>query len=195
MALTGKVIETRSGETASRYRYLYNAESEKEQREYMEHRLQRDLASFTLDSAGAQNTHDMSKNVVVTFSLTANRYAKPAGDLLLVRPRVLGSNAERFDDKPRKYPIHLGETGTWRDSIDVALPPGYVVDDMPEPVSVDVGFATYKSEVKAADGVLHYSREYQVKALDLPPDKYSDVRKLMSSISSDENNSAVLKKK
>jgi hypothetical protein len=193
--LKGKVIETRSGETASHYRYLYNAETEKEQREYMEHRLQRDLASFTLDSASAQNTHDMSKNVVVNFSLTANRYAKPAGDLLLVRPRVIGTNAERYNDKPRKYPINLGETGTWKDSIDVALPAGYVVDDMPEPVSVDVGFASYKSEVKAGDGVLHYSREYQVKELDLAPDKYPDVRKLMGAIASDENNSAVLKKK
>ncbi len=193
--LKGKVTEVRSGETASRYRYLYNAETEKEQREFMEHRLQRDLASFTLDSASAQNTHDMSKSVVVNFSLTANRYAKPAGDLLLVRPRVIGTNAERFNDKPRKYPIDLGETGTWRESIEVTLPPGYAVDDMPEPVSVDVGFASYKSEVKAGNGVLHYSREYQVKALELAPDKYADVRKLMGTIASDENNSAVLKKK
>jgi hypothetical protein len=137
----------------------------------------------------------MSKNVVVSFSLTANRYAKPAGDLLLVRPRVIGTHAEHFNDKPRKYPIDLGETGTWKDRIDVALPAGYVVDDMPEPVSVDVGFASYKSEVKAGDGVLHYSREYQVKELDLAPDKYPDVRKLMGAIASDENNSAVLKKK
>ncbi len=165
--LKGKVTETRSGETASHYRYLYNAESEKEQREYTEHRLQRDLASFTLDSASAQNTRDMSKSVVVNFSLTANSYAKPAGDLLLVRPRVIGSDVERFNDKPRQYPIDLGETGTWRDTIDVSLPAGYVVDDMPEPVSVDVGFASYKSEVKAGDGVLHYSREYVVKDLDL----------------------------
>src|SRR5271163_2485593 len=193
--LKGKVTEIRSGETASRYRYLYNAETEKEQREFMEHRLQRDLASFTLDSASAQNTHDMSKSVVVNFSLTANRYAKPAGDLLLIRPRVIGSNAERFNDKPRKYPIELGETGTWRDSIDVALPAGYVVDDMPEPVSVDVGFASYKSEVKAGDGMLHYSREYVVKDLDLAADRYPDVRKLMGVMAADENNSAVLKKK
>ncbi len=193
--LKGRVTETRSGENASRYRYLYNAESEKEQREFMEHRLQRDLASFTLDSASAQNTHDMSKNVVVSFSLTANHYAKPAGDLLLIRPRVIGSNAERFNDKPRKYPIDLGATGTWRESIDVTLPAGYMVDDMPEPVSVDVGFASYKSEVKAGDGMLHYSREYQVKELDLAPEKYPDVRKLMGAIAADESNSAVLKKK
>ena len=117
-----------------------------------------------------------------------------AGDLLLLRPRVIGSNAERFDDKPRAYPIYLGRTGTWRDRFDLKLPSGYVVDDMPEPVTVDVGFASYKSEVKATDGVLHYSREYTVRELDLAPEKYADLRKLMGAITADENNSAVLKK-
>jgi hypothetical protein len=193
--LKGKVTETRSGDTATHYRYLYNAESEKEQREYLEHRLQQDLANFTLDSESAQNTRDMSKSVVVQFALTANQYARPAGDLLLIRPRVIGRNGRELDSKPRKYPINLGETGTWKEGIDIALPPGYVVDDMPAPVNVDVGFATYKSEVKAGDAVLHYSREYQVKSVDLGPEKYGDVQKLMGAIAADESNSAVLKKK
>jgi hypothetical protein len=93
------------------------------------------------------------------------------------------------------YPIDLGEIGTWRDSIDVALPADYVVDDMPAPVDLDVGFARYKSDVKANGNVLHYSREYVVRELDLSPEKSADVSKLMGVITSDENSSAVLKKK
>jgi hypothetical protein len=58
-----------------------------------------------------------------------------------------------------------------------------------------VGFASYKSEVKADGGVLHYSREYVVRQLDLAPEKSADVRKLMTAINADENSSAVLKKK
>jgi hypothetical protein len=193
--LKGKVTETRSGDTATHYRYLYNGEGEKKQREYMDHRLQLDLSSFTLDSAAAKNTRDMDKSVIVDFAFTAPRYAKPTGDLLLVRPRVLGRYSELISDKPRKYPIDLGQTGTWRDSFDVTIPAGYVVDDMPDPVNVDVGFASYKSEVKASGSVLHYTREYVVKDLDLAPEKYPDVKKLMGAITSDENNSAVLKKK
>jgi hypothetical protein len=89
----------------------------------------------------------------------------------------------------------LGETGTWRDSIDVALPADYAVDDMPAAVDLDLGFASYKSQVKADGGVLHYSREYVVRELDLAPEKSADVNKLMSVITADENSSAVLKKK
>ena len=193
--LKGTVTEARSGEAARRYRRLYNEEGEKQQREDIERRLSIDFSRFTVEADSAQNTREMSKSVVLKYSLTANAYAQPTGDLLLIRPRVLGRNARPFNDKPRIYPIDLGETGTWRDSIDVALPPDYVVDDMPAAVDLDVGFARYKSDVKATGSVLHYSREYVVRELDLAPEKSADVNKLMGVINADESNSAVLKKK
>lgn len=194
-ALKGTVTEARFGEAARRYRRLYNEEGEKEQHEDMEKRLQRDFSSFTVESNVAQNAGEMNKSVLLKFSFTANAYAQPSGDLLLVRPRVLGRDARPFNEKQRIYPIDLGQTGTWRDSIDVTLPPGYMVDDMPQGVDLDVGFARYKSEVKASGDVLHYSREYVVRQLELAPDKSADVRKLMGVINADESNSAVLKKR
>jgi transglutaminase-like putative cysteine protease len=193
--LQGTVTETRSGEAASGYRRLYTEESEKEQHEAMERRLQADLTRFTVDSSSARNAREMSKSVVLQYSFTANGYAEPSGDLLLLRPRVLGRLARPYNDKPRTYPIDLGETGTWRDRVDVALPAGYTVDDLPAAVDLDLGFASYKSDVKADGGVLHYSREYIVRQLDLAPEKSGDVSKLMAVINSDENSSAVLKKK
>ena len=194
-SLKGSVTETRTGAMARYPRRVYNDEGEKEQREYMEHRLQRDFSSFTLDSAAAQNVHEIGKDLVLKYSLTANSYAKPTGDLLLFRPRVLGRNALPFNDKPRVFPIDLNETGIWRDKFDVSLPKGYIVDDLPDPVNLDVGFASYHSEVKADGNTLHYSREYIVKQVDIAADKYPDVQKLMGTITADENNSAVLKKK
>ncbi|HXP09946.1 MAG TPA: transglutaminase family protein, partial [Acidobacteriaceae bacterium] len=194
-ALKGTVTETRSGEAALRYRRLYNEEGEKEQHEEIEKRLQRDFSSFTVEGNNGKVVPEMGKSVVLQYSLTAGAYAQPAGDLLLIRPRVLGRDAWPYNDKPRVYPIDFGETGTWRDSIDVALPSDYALDDMPAAVDLDVGFARYKSEVKASGGVLHYSREYVVRQLDLAPEKSADVDKLMRVITADENSSAVLKKK
>ena len=193
--LKGNVTETRSGDVATHYRRLYTEDSEKDQRQAMERRLQQDLTNFTIDSSTAKNARAMNQNVVLEYSLTANGYAQPSGDLLLVRPRVVGEHARPYNDKPRTVPIDLGETGTWKDRIDVTLPAGYIVDDLPAAVNLDLGFASYKSDVKADGDVLHYSREYVVRQLDLAPDKSADVSKLMAVINSDENSSAVLKKK
>ena len=126
--------------------------------------------------------------------MTARQYSHQAGPLLLVRPRVVGSYAEAFDDKPRIYPIDLDATGHWRDSFDITLPPGYVIDETPDPVSLDLDFASYHSSVTAKGNLLHYEREYVVRQVQIPPDKATSFRKLESAILSDEKNSAVLKK-
>src|SRR6202012_410754 len=108
--LKGTVTETRSGEAARRYRGLYNEEGEKQQHEELERRLQRDFSTFTVATSSAQNAREMDKSVVLQYSLTANAYGQSTGDLLLIRPRVLGRDARPYNDKPRSYPIDLGET-------------------------------------------------------------------------------------
>ena len=117
-----------------------------------------------------------------------------AGSLLLVRPRVVGSDALPFDDKPRTVPIDLEATGRWRDSFDITLPAGYVVDETPDPVNVDLDFASYHSTVTAKDNLLHYEREYTVRQVEIPADKAEAFRKLESAILSDEKGTAVLRK-
>src|SRR3569833_632692 len=120
------------------------------------------------------------------YKFTAAQYAHQAGSLLLVRPRVVGSHAIAFNDKPRTIPIDLNATGRWRDSFDIALPPGYVVDETPDPVNLDLDFASYHSTVIASDNQLHYERELVVKQVEVPAARAADFRKLESAILIDE---------
>jgi hypothetical protein len=115
--------------------------------------------------------------------------------LLLVRPRVLGTIDLDTDHKPRKVPINLGETMQAIDEYSIALPEGYTVDEIPDPLKIDMGFAAYQSSVDVKDNILHYTRTYTVRQIELPADRYSDVRKLAGIIGADEENRAVLKKK
>jgi hypothetical protein len=128
------------------------------------------------------------------YNLTASQYAHQAGALLLVRPRVVGTDTIAFDDKPRTVPIDLSATGRWHDTYDIALPPGYVVDETPDPVDIDTDFASYHSQVTAKANTLHYEREYVVKQVEIPASKAADFRKLESGILADERGTAVLKK-
>lgn len=130
--------------------------------------------------------------------LSAAGYAHSSGPLLLLRPRVLGTHARVVPDvmegKQREYPIELGHPGTWRDSYDIAIPDGYVVDDMPNPVNVDVDFASYHASVSAKGQVLHYESEYVVRDVEIPAAKAASFRQLESAILSNEKSSAVLKR-
>lgn len=192
--LKGDVTVLRSGASAWRMRGELAADTDKDQRQMLERQLQTDLSEFTLGTEKAQNVRALDKPLELDYEVTAPLYAKAAGDLLLVRPRVLGSDASGLDDKPRKVPISFGGLGTWQDDFAVKIPAGYTVDDMPNPVTVDMGFATYHSEVKAEAGTLHYERTYVLKKLELDPGDYARLRKLEAVIATDENSDAVLKK-
>lgn len=128
------------------------------------------------------------------MKVTVPQYARPMGALLLVRPHVISSDTQPFDSKPRTLPIDLNATGRWHDSFDITLPSGFAVDEAPDPVDLDVEFASYHSSVSAKGNVLHYEREYVVRQVEIPAEKAPSFRKLEGTILADEKGTVVLKK-
>ena len=98
------------------------------------------------------------------------------------------------DHKVRKVAIDLHETMQGSDDFDIQLPEGYVVDELPDPVKEDFGFASYQSSTEVHGRVLHYSRKFTMKQVMLPAEKYSEVQRLAGVIAADEESKAVLKR-
>jgi hypothetical protein len=193
-ALTGTVDTSRMGPEGADLRQFLKDTSEAERRATLEKSVGRDLPGAELDSFHFVEPTDLDKPLELNYKVTVPQYAHNAGSLLLVRPRVVGDDALPFDDKPRTLPIDMEATGDWHDSFDITLPAGYIVDGTPDPVSVDVGFASYRSSVTAKGNVLHYEREYVVKDVEIPAGKAEEFRTLEASILEDEKGAVVLKR-
>ena len=192
--LTGLVDTTHSGPEGAEMRMILKYSDEKERRESLETAISHDVPGVVLNSFQFVQPSELDKPLEVHYKLTATQYAHQAGTLLLVRPRVVGSHAIPFNDKPRTVPIDLSATGHWHDSFDITLPPGYVVDETPDPVNLDLDFASYHSNITAKGDQLHYEREFIVRQVELPAARASDFRKLEDAILMDEKGTAVLKK-
>jgi hypothetical protein len=192
--LTGSVDSASIGPKGGELRTVLKYTDDKERREYWEKYVAYTLPGVTLDNFQFIQPSALDKPLEFHYKVTAHQYSHQAGPLLLVRPRVVGTFGRPFDDKPRSYPIDLDATGRWRDNFDITIPSGYVVDETPDPVSIDVGFASYHSATTAKGNLLHYEREYVVRQVEIPPTKAADFRLLESTILSDEKDSAVLKK-
>jgi len=192
--LAGSVESFRSGSGGGELRNILKMSDEKERREALETSIARDVPGVVLNSFNYVQPSDLDKPIEIHYQLTAAQYAHSAGSLLLVRPRVVGSDMLPFNDKPRTVPIDLNATGRWHDSFDITLPAGYVVDETPDPVNFDDDFATYHSTVTAKDNKLHYERELVVRQVQLPAEKAAAFRHLEGAILSDEKGTAVLKK-
>jgi hypothetical protein len=192
--LTGSVDTIRNGAGGGELRNALKRIDEKERREALETAVAHDVPGVVLNSFEYVQPLALDKPIEIHYKMTATQYAHQAGPLLLVRPRVVGSLARPFDDKPRKVPIDLEATGHWHDSFDIALPAGYVVDETPDPVNLDLGFATYHSTITAKDNQLHYERDYVVNKVELAASEAGVYRKLEGTILADEKGTAVLKK-
>jgi len=192
--LTGLVDTTHSGPEGADMRMILKYSDEKERRESLEAAISHDVPGVVLNSFQFVQPTELDQPLEVHYKLTASQYAHQAGPLLLVRPRVVDSHALAFNDKPRTVPIDLNATGHWHDSFDITLPPGYVVDETPDPVNLDLDFASYHSHITAKGDQLHYEREFVVRQVELPAARAADFRKLESTILMDEKGTAVLKK-
>ena len=192
--LKGLVDTHHSGPEGADIRMLLKYSDEKERRESLETEISHDVPGVVLDSFQFVQPQELDRPLEVHYKLTASQYAHQAGPLLLVRPRVVGSDAVPFDGKPRTVPIDLSATGRWRDSFDITLPAGYVVDETPDPVNLDLDFASYHSNITAKGDQLHYERELVVRQVQLPAARADDFRKLEGAILMDEKGTAVLKK-
>jgi hypothetical protein len=137
----------------------------------------------------------MDQPFIFDYSLVAQNYAKTAGNLLLVRPRVIGNKSSSLLEtkEPRKYPVEFEGPSRDTDTFEIKLPDGYQVDDLPPAVNADYSFASYHSKAEVDGNTLRYTRTFEVKELSVPLSKVEDLKKLYRIIAGDERNTAVLK--
>jgi len=156
------------------------------------------LSSFQLTGASVGNLDRFDDSLLLNYQFVVQDYAQAAGNLLILRPRILGSKGlfifTDANGKPRKYPIEFDEATRQDDIFDITLPAGYVVDELPPPVQAQCDYASYKSAVQVNGDVLHYTRTYEVKGVYVPADKLAEVHSFFQKVADDERSSAVLRR-
>lgn len=153
------------------------------------------LSNFTLTKASIGNLEQYDQNLTLDYRVVVDSYAKTAGNLLILRPRVMGSKGSAIlSGKPRKYPIEFREATRQDDMFDITLPEGYVVDELPKAVNVECPYGSYKSKVEVEGKTLHYTRTYEIKDVYVPTEKLDEVKGFLSQIAADERASAVLRR-
>jgi predicted transglutaminase-like cysteine proteinase len=194
--LAGRVQETRLGERASSERWaLRTVTKDSDRIKPIETLLANSLSRFQITHAEVINLNLTSKPFGFDYTFQSPDYAKDAGGLLLVRPRVLGNKVWGLLEtkEPRKFPIEFEGPARDTDDFEITVPAGYVVDDVPAPVDADFGFASYHSKTEVKGNVIDYQRTYEVKELSVPVARAEDVKKFYRIIAGDERSTVVLK--
>jgi hypothetical protein len=193
--LSGEVSETRIGDRASSERWrLRTVTKSADQIKPIEDLLAGSLSLFSIRKATIDNLHITDQPFGFHYSFEAPNYAKNAGELLLVRPRVLGVKSSGILEtkEPRKFAIEFEGPSRDTDAFEISIPAGYVVDDIPPAVDADYSFASYHAKTVVDGNLIHYSRTLEVKELIVPVTRADDLKKFYRIIAGDERNTVVL---
>jgi hypothetical protein len=193
-SLKGSAVESWFGDIASHNRLRLSEQNAKEQQEFFDRTISRDLMAASLSDLKIENLAALDKDLTTTFDLSADHFANSVGPLIMVRPRIFGSYTLPVDHKKRKVAIDLRQTMQGTDTFDIQLPDGYTVDELPDPVKADVGFASYESSTKLDGHTIHYTRTFTLRQVSLPAEKYADLQQFVALIAADEDSRVVLKR-
>jgi len=194
--LRGEFVDQRNGDYGMYQRAaLKSVSKDADKIKPIETLVSRSLTTFQITKASVLNLNQTDQPFKYIYSLVAEKYAKTTGNLLLVRPRILGFNSSDLLEtkESRKYPVEFDGPVKNTDLFEITLPPGYEVDDLPPPINADYSFASYHSKTEVNGNTLKYTRTFEVKELSVPASKAEELKKLYRIIAGDERNTAVLK--
>lgn len=195
--LSGEVHEVWAGDPASQERSTLDLTAQETDRiKSIESVLASSFPTFQLTKAAITNRQAASKPLEWTYSLEVDQYARPTGNLLTVRPRVLGSMSSGLLEtrEPRHYDIEFEGPRRDTDLFEITLPEGYAVDDLPPAVDEDYPFASYHSKTEAVGQTLKYTRVFERRSVTVPAAQADLLKELYRIINNDERMPAVLRK-
>jgi hypothetical protein len=114
--------------------------------------------------------------------------------MLMVSPGALiPEPGYAFPAKARRWPVRLSASVN-RDSVEIALPAEFKVDEMPDPVKIETVYGTYAAEWKLTGNKLSFKQSLEVKDTTAPATEYGKIRDFFEHVSSGQHSAVVLLK-
>jgi hypothetical protein len=149
-----------------------------------EERVQRWVARGV---AGATTTRIEITDEESAFSLkgefAAQRYAQmPQQRMLIFKAAPLRHGESlRLTEKSRKYPVVM-DADALTETVRIALPGGFKVDEIPGPLHLDSPFGKYEATWTVEGSKLIFQRKLEMQAQTVSPAQYADLKKFLDTV-------------
>ena len=103
-------------------------------------------------------------------------------------------SADRLADdqfQPRTEPVRLNAEA-FRDSVTIAVPPNFKVDELPDPVQFTSAYGSYQATWKADGNKILFEQSLEVKNTIAPAAQYAQIRQFFAHVDEAQNSAVVL---
>ncbi len=183
------------GQSGSGMRYATREEGMDELKRGLERSFSRRLGAVTLDKVTpADHAQEGWMEMAVDFGV--GQFGQSLQNRMLVlRPGTLLADPDYiFANKDRQLPVLLS-AHLRKDTVAIQLPPGFTVDEMPQPVAVASPYGTYRAFWKAGDGSIVFEQVTEVKDTLAAAGEYPRVKEFFDKVSGGQSAPVVLLKR
>lgn len=193
-ALNGEITVSFKGEDALEYRLDALDEDESGRRKSLEDAVQLWLPQgAVVKLKEAQGWESEDDPLVASFTVNIPGFASAAGKRLLA-PAFFFPTLQKnmFTSEFRRYPIAFPYPFTEEDELFMKLPEGYEVEEPPYRRKAGLTYAGYEIASSVEDRELVTRRKLRFAELQLPSDKYEELKNFFSIVQKGDEGHAVL---
>jgi transglutaminase-like putative cysteine protease len=164
------------GQSSMLLRRVETSRGSEELTKRVERTYARKMAGTTV-SGVTTAAHPEDNRLALHVDLAAERFAQiMQGRLFVVRAGLLSSGGDYvLNSKQRSSPVKL-EADLRRDSIRIKLPPGFQLDELPQPIKVESPYGTLEAAWTVTDGEIVMTQSLEVREQVVQTAEYAKVR-------------------
>ncbi len=192
--LTGDLTVTFSGSQALERRLEALEMDEAGKKKNLEDEVKEWLppgAGAELKSASGWESSD--DPLLAEFAIAVPGYGSATGKRLLLSECLFQTRQkDAFRAGERKLPVYFPFAFEEEDDVNISVPAGFLLESVPQPQTVTIGYAAYESVSRPEGNGLQMHRVLKVNGIFFRPEQYAEVRDFFNKVQSSDEQQAVL---
>ena len=158
--LTGKVSITFKGLSALRRRIDESGEDNTAHKKYLEDEIKAEIpVPAEVELSNSPDWDSSAPTFVAEFSVKVTGWTSTAGRRTLLAAGLFGGTEKHtFESANRVHPIYFAFPYSDVDDVTITLPASSSIENIPQPVHVDMKACAYTASAESKNGMLHLSR-------------------------------------
>ena len=164
---------------------------------YLQKRLTKKFPDATLDSINFENQYDLGQPFKASAKCNIPSVAMSSGDFIYLTPSIVSSFEETpFKLETRLYPVDIPHPFKEQIIVNITLPEGYIVEDLPEPVRMSLpdNAGLFQYQLTQNANKLQLISKLQINTLHYEPEEYTGLRNFFRLVEEKLGEQVVLKK-
>jgi hypothetical protein len=193
--ISAKIRETSVGQTATGERSRLRRNSSSDYEKIIHSWVNRGVAGALTSRISTKDDMDHGKfELEVEFA--SNSFAQLMQNRLMVfRPTMVGRLDRLSYTDGRRTQAYVVDSSSYRETVEIKLPAGFVVDEMPDIVTLETPFGKYSASYEEAGNKVIFRRSLDMKRTTVPVGEYESVRTFFAKVHSTEQSQIVLIRK